>query len=281
MAGTSKGESRAGVPLTNLDQSLFDGADATKRDLVDYLDGVRDLILPELEERPLSVIRVHRGQEAFMQKNVPKYTPDWVPTVQLWAEASKREVVVRAVQRPAHAAVVRQSARGRVPPDAHHRRAARPRHPPGARPRPAGGGRVRDGGRGGAPRTAGARRRRIARRGQDEWCEGSARVRPRRRRVAPRGLGCRHPCHRHPRGRPGPRHRHHCVHQGGPRGQGVRRFHAGGRRDRRQRLQPAGAARGAGVVPGGVGRAGPHRSRRLHRPHRARTAGGSDARGTT
>ena len=27
-----------------------------------------------------------------MQKNVPKYTPDWVKTVQVWAEASKREV---------------------------------------------------------------------------------------------------------------------------------------------------------------------------------------------
>jgi DNA ligase D len=92
MAGTRKGESRAGVSLTNLDQPLFDGADATKRDLVDYLDAVRDLILPVLEDRPLSVIRVHRGQEAFMQKNVPKYTPDWVPTVPLWAEASKREV---------------------------------------------------------------------------------------------------------------------------------------------------------------------------------------------
>jgi len=35
---------------------------------------------------------VHRGQEAFMQKNVPKYTPDFVKTVKLWAEASKREV---------------------------------------------------------------------------------------------------------------------------------------------------------------------------------------------
>jgi bifunctional non-homologous end joining protein LigD len=92
MAGSSKGESRAGVPLTNLDESLFDGAGASKRDLVEYLDAVRDLILPELEDRPLSVIRVHRGQEAFMQKNVPKYTPDWVPTVELWAEASKREV---------------------------------------------------------------------------------------------------------------------------------------------------------------------------------------------
>jgi DNA ligase D-like protein (predicted polymerase) len=40
----------------------------------------------------LSVIRVHRGQEAFMQKNVPKYTPEWVPTVRFWAEASKRQV---------------------------------------------------------------------------------------------------------------------------------------------------------------------------------------------
>src|SRR3954463_641551 len=85
-------ESRDGVPLTNLDQPLFDGAGATKRDLVDYLDGVHDRLIPELEDRPLSVIRVHRGQEAFMQKNVPKYTPEWVRTVRLWAETSKRDV---------------------------------------------------------------------------------------------------------------------------------------------------------------------------------------------
>src|SRR5215216_413801 len=86
------GESRDGVSLTNLDEPLFEGADATKRDLLDYLDGVRDRIIPELADRPLSVIRVHRGQEAFMQKNVPKYTPDWVRTVQFWAESSKRDV---------------------------------------------------------------------------------------------------------------------------------------------------------------------------------------------
>jgi bifunctional non-homologous end joining protein LigD len=85
-------ETRGGVSLTNLDQPLFDGAGATKRDLVDYLDAVRGRILPVLRDRPLSVIRVHRGQEAFMQKNVPKYTPSWVRTVPLWAEASKREV---------------------------------------------------------------------------------------------------------------------------------------------------------------------------------------------
>jgi bifunctional non-homologous end joining protein LigD len=92
MGGGGAGEERDGVALTNLDQPLFDGAGATKRHLIDYLDAARHLILPELEDRPLSVIRVHRGQEAFMQKNVPKYTPSWVRTVSFWAESSKREV---------------------------------------------------------------------------------------------------------------------------------------------------------------------------------------------
>ncbi len=92
MNAKSTEESRDGVALTNLDQELFDGAGATKRELIEYLDGVRARILPVLEDRPLSVIRVHRGQEAFMQKNVPKYTPDWVRTVRMWAESSHREV---------------------------------------------------------------------------------------------------------------------------------------------------------------------------------------------
>lgn len=89
---SGKGETRDGVSLTNLDQPLFDGADATKRDLVDYLDAVHERIIPVLRGRPLSVIRVLRGQEPFMQKNVPRYTPPWVATVSLWAETSKRNV---------------------------------------------------------------------------------------------------------------------------------------------------------------------------------------------
>ena len=92
MANADEQESLEGVALTNLDQPLFDGAEATKRDLVDYLDAVRDRILPVLTDRPLSVIRVHRGQDAFMQKNVPRYTPPWVRTLRLWSESSKRDV---------------------------------------------------------------------------------------------------------------------------------------------------------------------------------------------
>ncbi len=85
-------EARDGVRLTNLDQPLFDGSQASKRDLVDYLDTVRDQILPGLRGRPLSVIRVLRGQRPFMQKNLPKYAPPWLERVTLWAESSRREV---------------------------------------------------------------------------------------------------------------------------------------------------------------------------------------------
>ena len=88
----SVSEERAGVELTNLDQPLGPDAGATKRDLVDYLDAVADRLLPGLAGRPLTVLRALRGRAPFMQKNVPKYTPDWVPTVTLWAEASHRDV---------------------------------------------------------------------------------------------------------------------------------------------------------------------------------------------
>jgi bifunctional non-homologous end joining protein LigD len=86
------GTEREGVALTHLDEPLFDGADATKRDLVDYLDAASGLILPELRGRPLSVIRVRAGQQPFMQKNLPDYAPPWIGSVTLWAESSRREV---------------------------------------------------------------------------------------------------------------------------------------------------------------------------------------------
>jgi bifunctional non-homologous end joining protein LigD len=85
-------EVREGVSFTHLDEELFDGAGATKRDLVGYFDAVHARIIPCLTDRPLSVIRIRPGQPPFMQKNLPGYTPDWVPRVPIWAEASRREV---------------------------------------------------------------------------------------------------------------------------------------------------------------------------------------------
>ena len=77
-----------------------------------------------------------------MQKNLPKYAPDWIATTPVWSFASQAGDHLPGLRRPAHAAVVRQPARRRVPraavPD--RRRIA---HLPGARPRPAGGRRLR------------------------------------------------------------------------------------------------------------------------------------------
>ena len=80
------------ITLTHLDEPLFDGAGATKRDLVDYLEAVEDRIVPVLSCRPLSVIRVRAGQRPFMQKNLPDYAPPWIKTVSMWAESSHRKV---------------------------------------------------------------------------------------------------------------------------------------------------------------------------------------------
>jgi DNA ligase D-like protein (predicted polymerase) len=81
-----------GVSFTNLDAPLFDGAGATKGDLVAYLDAVAEPILAGLKDRPLSVVRARPGQAPFMQKNLPKYAPAWVQRVSLWAETSQRDV---------------------------------------------------------------------------------------------------------------------------------------------------------------------------------------------
>ncbi|UGT45391.1 ATP-dependent DNA ligase [Nocardia yamanashiensis] len=83
---------RMGIKLSSLDSPLFDGADATKGDLVDYLEVIGERLVRQLAGRPLSVVRVRPGQEPFMQKNLPKYTPDWVHRVTLWAGSSKREI---------------------------------------------------------------------------------------------------------------------------------------------------------------------------------------------
>ncbi|MGA5763144.1 DNA polymerase domain-containing protein [Nonomuraea bangladeshensis] len=92
MDGVTGEETREGVTLTNLDQPLFDGAEATKRDLVDYLDAVADRLVPVLRDRALSVVRVRPGQEPFMQKNLPKYAPPWIQRVSVWADSSRRQV---------------------------------------------------------------------------------------------------------------------------------------------------------------------------------------------
>lgn len=84
-------EERHGVKLSSLDDPLFPDAGVPKRALIDYLDALHDRLIPVLRDRPLSVIRT-TGDTPFMQKNLPKYAPEWIERVTIWAEASHREV---------------------------------------------------------------------------------------------------------------------------------------------------------------------------------------------
>ena len=75
-----------------------------------------------------------------MQKNVPKYTPDWVPTVAMWAETSQREVSYALCDDRRTLLWFAQPAGRRVPPGPRPRRSAPDAHdPPRPRPRPARG----------------------------------------------------------------------------------------------------------------------------------------------
>ncbi|HUF99998.1 MAG TPA: non-homologous end-joining DNA ligase [Ilumatobacter sp.] len=85
-------EERHGVSLSSLDTELAADTGVTKRALVDYLDAVAERMLPELRDRPLSVIRSTRGQQAFMQKNLPTHAPGWITREPMWAESSQRTV---------------------------------------------------------------------------------------------------------------------------------------------------------------------------------------------
>jgi DNA ligase D-like protein (predicted polymerase) len=85
-------EERSGVRLSNLDQPLSDDAGATKRDLVDYLDAMADRFVPVIAGRALSVIRVRVGQAPFMQKNLPAYAPESIPTLEVPTQDGRKVV---------------------------------------------------------------------------------------------------------------------------------------------------------------------------------------------
>ena len=113
---------------------------------------------PSCADRPLSVIRVHRGQEPFMQKNVPEvHARLGAHRARSGREASQaRRRATRCATTAARCCGSRTSARSSTTRrSCRADRRARPTAPR-ARPRPARGRRLRGGGR--APRTWSGRR---------------------------------------------------------------------------------------------------------------------------
>lgn len=86
------------VRVTNPDKVLWPRDGYTKRELIEYYDAIADVLLPYLQDRPLSLKRFPDGidGESFFQKDAPPHTPDWVRT-SVVRSLSRREAQNRFV----------------------------------------------------------------------------------------------------------------------------------------------------------------------------------------
>jgi bifunctional non-homologous end joining protein LigD len=82
------------LSLTNLDKVMYPETGFTKGEVIDYYARVAPLILPHLQDRPLTLKRYPDGVEAghFFEKRCPKHRPEWVATAAIWSEREDGEI---------------------------------------------------------------------------------------------------------------------------------------------------------------------------------------------
>ena len=70
------------ITVSNLDKVFYPGHRFTKAQVIDYYVRISELLLPHLENRPVTLKRFPNGVfgEFFYEKDAPAFTPDWVKT---------------------------------------------------------------------------------------------------------------------------------------------------------------------------------------------------------
>ncbi len=73
------------LEVTNLAKVFFPKDGYTKGDIVDYYDGISEVMLPYSENRPLTLIRYPNGihGESFFQQQASEYFPEWIKRVEV------------------------------------------------------------------------------------------------------------------------------------------------------------------------------------------------------
>ena len=82
------------LKFTNLNKIFYPDEGYTKRDVLNYYAGIAELILPHLNDRPLSLKRYPNGikEEYFFQKNVPEAFAPWLRTEMIDSEHNGRPI---------------------------------------------------------------------------------------------------------------------------------------------------------------------------------------------
>lgn len=81
------------VYLTHLEKILWPKKGITKKNLAIYYIQNADLILPELADRPITVLRCIEGisSECFYQRHFDESLPPFVKTIDIWTEDKKSD----------------------------------------------------------------------------------------------------------------------------------------------------------------------------------------------
>jgi len=80
------------LSVSNLDKVLYPKVGFTKGQVIDYYIRIAPVLLPHLEDRPLTMKRYPNGvdKEFFYEKNCPTHRPKWVKTAKVWSEGNNR-----------------------------------------------------------------------------------------------------------------------------------------------------------------------------------------------
>jgi bifunctional non-homologous end joining protein LigD len=81
------------VKIRNLSKKLYPSG-FTKADLIDYHVRIAPLLLPHLRDRPVALKRFPDGVrgQAFWEKNVPAFAPEWIPTTPVWRRSGESQI---------------------------------------------------------------------------------------------------------------------------------------------------------------------------------------------
>lgn len=85
--------------LTNVDKVMYPAAGFTKGQVIDYYTRVAPVMLPHLEDRPVTMVRLPDGVggERFFEKRCPGHRPHWLDTLPLDADSDTRACAIDSV----------------------------------------------------------------------------------------------------------------------------------------------------------------------------------------
>ena len=90
------------LKLSNLDKPFWPEEGITKGDLLSYYQRVAPAVLPHLKGRPFTMKRYPDGWQGkfFFQKDVPKGTPEWIPTASIVVTTRDKPRQRRRIEAP-------------------------------------------------------------------------------------------------------------------------------------------------------------------------------------